>query len=424
LLGEIVRFAILAAAFAAVFLTTAAWAGEIPPPDSNGIIDLTNIKYPKDISPREFRLPHRQKFDKNDISEQSEHAWYSTLKSIILAGIAANMTFVIGVDGSVSDEKIAVSSGSSEFDAAVLALASRQLFYPAKVSGKPVAVRMRMKMGGDMLWGGAWYRFLFLDKQVFADEDEIVRGGDDWAAQGHDAAVSGNYSEAEADFDEAIKTDPQNVTALSGRGLVYEQIGQYDKAVEDDTRALSVAPQSPIAAMDRAFAYDALGKHDLAAIDRKALAQMTPACAPVRIFDDAKRHDAFETRMEALNKQIADNPRDFAAYSRRCAERAIANAGLSMALADCNRVLDVAPDDATTLAARGLVFYRMEIFPSALKDYDASLKRDPNSANSLYMRGLIKARLKDADGGRTDILTARANDAAVAANMAFCGVYP
>ncbi|HEY1638942.1 MAG TPA: hypothetical protein VGF62_10490, partial [Rhizomicrobium sp.] len=59
-----------------------------------------------------------------------------------------------------------------------------------------------------------------------------------------------------------------------------------------------------------------------------------------------------------------------------------------------------------------------------LKDYDASLKKDPHSANSLYMRGLIKTRLKDADGGRADVLAARASDAAVAANMAFCGVYP
>jgi tetratricopeptide (TPR) repeat protein len=331
---------------------------------------------------------------------------------------------VIGVDGSVSNSKIDVSSGSPEFDAAALVEASRQFFYPAKAYGKPVAVRVRMKIGSDALWGYARFRFLFLDEEVYADDETILRVGDDWATRGHRADVSGNYSEAMTDFDEAVKADPRDVTALSGRGVVHEQLGQYDAAVQDDTLALSAAPQSPIATMDRALAYDALGKHDLAAADRKALANMAPACAPVRIFDDAACHDAYRARIAALDKRIAGNPNDFEAYTRRCAERGLANAGLSAALADCNRVLDVAPDDATALAARGLVFYRMEIFPAALKDYDASLKHDPNSANSRYMRGIVETRMNQAATGKADILTARADDAAVAADMAFCGVYP
>ncbi|HEY1707047.1 MAG TPA: tetratricopeptide repeat protein [Rhizomicrobium sp.] len=417
------RIASLAAVFAAVFFIAAAPASEIPPPDSNGIIDLTNIKYPRDVNPSEFKMPDRHQWDKNDISAQEGHEWYRDLTDVTFAGAAADMTFVIGIDGTVSDEKITVSSGSADFDKAALALASRLLFYPAKAHGKPVAVRMRMKMSGDKFWEGARYRFLFLDQQVSADENEILHVGDDWAMRGHNADVSGNYSEAVTDFDEAVKANPQDVTALSGRSVVHEQLGQYDAAVQDDTLALAVAPQSPIATVGRALAYDALGKHDLAAADRKALASMAPACAPVRIFDDPKCHDAYEARIAVLDKRVADNPKDFAAYRQRCAERAIANAGLSAALADCNRVLDVAPDDAATLAARGLVFYRMEIFPAALKDYDASLKRDPNSANSLYMRGIVEMRMNQA-AGKADILSARANDAAVAANMAFCGVYP
>jgi regulator of sirC expression with transglutaminase-like and TPR domain len=242
--------------------------------------------------------------------------------------------------------------------------------------------------------------------------------------RGRDDDAAGNHSEAIADFGEAIQDNPHDAIAFRDRGFVHEELGQDDSAVLDETQALSARPHYPEAMTDRAFAYDALGKHDLAAADYKALLGMAPACAPVRIFDDAACHDAYTARIAALDKRIAGDPNDVEAYMHRCAERAVANAGLSTALADCNRVLDILPDDPTALATRGLVFYRMEVFPSALKDYEASLKKDPHSANSLYMRGIVKTRLNDTAGGRADILAARVHEAAIAANMALCGIYP
>ncbi|HEY1707048.1 MAG TPA: TonB family protein [Rhizomicrobium sp.] len=398
------RIAILAAALAAVFAASAAEADDAPQPDSSGIVDLTNVA----------NLPKGVKGPGQLTANFDGAGGFRTHQRLTMRDGRAVLTFVVKADGSVADARIAVSSGSADFDADLLDMMSHRYFGPAQLNGKPVAARVAMVVNIDTAARVASEDFTFTNPS--GSFVSLLRG--------HNEDASGKHSEALADFDTLIKSDPQNADALRSRGFVHEELGQYDSAIQDETLALSAKPQYSVALMDRAFAYDALGKHDLAASDRKAVATMAPACAPMRIFDDAACHDAYAARIAALDKRIADNPNDFEAYARRCAERAIANAGLSTALADCNRVLDVAPDDATALAARGLVFYRMEIFPAALKDYDASLKRDPHSANSLYMRGIVETRMNNAAAGKTDILAARANDAAVASDMAFCGVYP
>lgn len=81
------RIVSLAAAFAAVLLTAAAPASEIPPPDSNGVIDLTNMKFPRDVNPTEFRLPHWNKLGKNDYSVENAHKRYRDIGLIASSGL-------------------------------------------------------------------------------------------------------------------------------------------------------------------------------------------------------------------------------------------------------------------------------------------------------------------------------------------------
>jgi regulator of sirC expression with transglutaminase-like and TPR domain len=95
-----------------------------------------------------------------------------------------------------------------------------------------------------------------------------------------------------------------------------------------------------------------------------------------------------------------------------------------MALADCNHVLDRVPESQKALSMRALVFYRMGVFPSALKDYDASLRANSFADSDRYMRGIVKTRMNQIADGKADILAARARNANVAADAAFWGIYP
>ena len=54
----------------------------------------------------------------------------------------------------------------------------------------------------------------------------------------------GEYSRAIADYDEALKLNPQYVDAFIYRGLAYEQISDKVKAIESYRQALAVA-QNP-----------------------------------------------------------------------------------------------------------------------------------------------------------------------------------
>jgi len=65
-----------------------------------------------------------------------------------------------------------------------------------------------------------------------------------------------------ADFDEAIKVDAKDITALSGRGRANLARGQYDRAIADFTEQLRLVPASDRAHNDRGLAY--LGKGELA----------------------------------------------------------------------------------------------------------------------------------------------------------------
>ena len=64
------------------------------------------------------------------------------------------------------------------------------------------------------------------------------------------------------------------------------------------------------------------------------------------------------------------------------------------------------PGSAPILDSRALARFRQGDFKAALVDYDAALKADPEQSWSLYMRGLVKAKLGDAAGAKADRETA------------------
>ncbi|HEY1707046.1 MAG TPA: tetratricopeptide repeat protein [Rhizomicrobium sp.] len=409
------RIAILAAALAAVFMTAAAKGDAAVSQTDSGIFDLTNVKCLCGHLKVPAMVPVR------------DWSPYFTPLPPDTPPTTVVLTYIIGSDGSVSDEKIVLSSGMPDFDAKVLASFSRRPYRPAEVDGKPIAVRVATR--------AYYWQSAAIGRLPDIEQDGFIYQLTDWLnerkpsiayslARGRDEDIMGRHSEALVDFDRVLKTDPQNVVALHDRAVVYGELGNYDSAVHDDTDALAENPQDAASLIDRAFTYDVLGKHELAAADHKTVAALAPSCAPVRTFESPRCQDAYNSRIKALDKRIAANAGDLDAYAQRCAERATAAGDLSMALADCNHVLDRLPENQGSLSMRALVFYRMGMFPSALKDYDASLKANPFAYSDLYLRGIVKTRMNLTVDGRADILTALVRNIDVAADAAFWGVYP
>src|SRR5215469_10046479 len=70
------------------------------------------------------------------------------------------------------------------------------------------------------------------------DADAFYRRGNAWREMGDNAR-------AIADYDEAIRLDPNHASALNNRGAAWLEKGQNDRAVADFSAAIRIDPRDP-----------------------------------------------------------------------------------------------------------------------------------------------------------------------------------
>lgn len=136
--------------------------------------------------------------------------------------------------------------------------------------------------------------------------------------------------------------------------------------------------------------------------------------------DLAQQYFAFSIR--SLNKRLELFP-DAEPFGERCWIRAVINMELDTALADCDKGLQIAPNDAELLRNKGFVLFRQDKYPEALAFYNAALQHKTDDIFTLYLRGIVKQRLGDA-GASADIKAAADGDAKIAATFRIYGVTP
>lgn len=90
----------------------------------------------------------------------------------------------------------------------------------------------------------------------------------------------------------------------------------------------------------------------------------------------------------------------------------------------CNTALRLNPDDSNALDGRGFINIRLGRFQEAIANYDEALKREPRLPGSLYLRGIAKLRLGNAQAAKRDIAAAEAFEPEIAARFAGYGITP
>lgn len=131
----------------------------------------------------------------------------------------------------------------------------------------------------------------------------------DHATRGQVLARSGKTDEALAEFELALATDPYNIQALYGRGLIYQSRGQHEPAIADFTAASGLSPQKAEPLVGRATSYLALDKAKQAAADLDEAVQADPNNAA-----------AWNARGQAYDR-LGDKAKAAASYSRALALR-------------------------------------------------------------------------------------------------------
>jgi lipoprotein NlpI len=94
-------------------------------------------------------------------------------------------------------------------------------------------------------------------------EDQAVN----YRNRGDEYRTKREFGRARADFNEALRLDPEFADAFVGRGLTYHAEGGYGHALADYGEALRLAPESADAFKGRALIYQAEGDYDHALAD-------------------------------------------------------------------------------------------------------------------------------------------------------------
>ncbi len=141
-------------------------------------------------------------------------------------------------------------------------------FAPAlRIEGCTATIRQAAGSGENLSWafynrGIAYAKKGDLDRAI-ADFDQALRLDPDstFALNNRGAAYArkGQYNEAIADFNEAIRLDGQSATAYNNRGTAYGKLGQYDRALEDFEQAVRLDPKDMGAQNNRRLALQLKG---------------------------------------------------------------------------------------------------------------------------------------------------------------------
>jgi tetratricopeptide (TPR) repeat protein len=169
------------------------------------------------------------------------------------------------------------------------------------------------------------------------------------------------YDRAIADFDEAIRVDPNYAAGFSNRGVAYMKKEDYDRAIADFDEAIRVDPNYADGFSNRGLAYVEKEDYDRAITD----------------FDEAIRIDP--------NYAAGFSNRGIAYLQKEDYDRAIT---------DFDQAIRLDPQSAKAYGGRALVFHLKNDYDRAIADYGEAIKLDPDFTSAI---DLIAKATKESD---------------------------
>jgi uncharacterized caspase-like protein len=219
--------------------------------------------------------------------------------------------------------------------------------------------------------------------------------------------VNKDFDKAIATFNDAIKTDPENLRIVVARGWAYEGKGQDDLAMADYNLALQKRSNLAAAYNDRGTLYLRKGALQSALDDFSSAIKY----APTGVVAYTNR-----ARVETMNRDYDAALADFAKakeidanapqiFTNRCVTYT-AMGKFDEALADCNNVIERMPKNQYAIANRGDAYLAKGNLDAALTDYNTVLSVYPNSVRAHAGRGQLFERRRDLAQARADYRSA------------------
>jgi tetratricopeptide (TPR) repeat protein len=241
--------------------------------------------------------------------------------------------------------------------------------------------------------------------RAIADYDEAIKADPQQPAaynnRGIAYAAAADYDRAIADYDKAIELNPTYASALNNRGLAYFNNGQKERAIADYDAAIKLEPDA-VRLNNRGNAYASRAQYDRAIQDFDAAVNLDAQYA-IAVYNRGNAHFAKGDADRAIanyDQALALNPK----YEDALVNRGVAHekkGALDRAIADYEEAIKLEPKDAVAYNNRGNALLKKGDYDRAIADYDRAIKLDGKYVAAYFSRAIAhegKKRFDEAPG--------------------------
>ena len=255
------------------------------------------------------------------------------------------------------------------------------------------------------------------------------------------------YQSAVVDSNVAIElatVDKDSSAAYHTRGAAKVALGDYDEAIADFDAAIRLNPETAINYLDRGLAKEALGEKSAAKADFEKATQKNGDLAENYYKAGRGKNDgcAYTAAIASFDKAIRLNPEYASVYSNRAlSQNALGHRELRRenpekakyylrgAIADCTEAIRLNPKYTGAYNNRGLAKYRLgqsesdcgnseeaeRHYRAAIADLDKAIQLNPKHVKAHRNRGYVKEKLGQQEAAEADFEKAKALDSATQA---------
>ncbi len=241
--------------------------------------------------------------------------------------------------------------------------------------------------------GVGWYWRQAFDSAI-ADFNEALRRDPNNAAAYHNRGRAWlskmDFDRAIADFSQTIDLDPKDLDAYADRALSLYNKSEYSRAISDLDHVVQANPGSSRAHLVRALCLEALYQFDRALPDLDEVIRLEPDKTEgyeyrAHVF---RQKGDFDRAMADLDAMISREPKNWRGYSAR-GDAWLLKGDLERALGDLDQAIALSPKEPYAYNIRAQIWKGKGNLDKALADYDEAILLDPNYALAYSNRSEI-----------------------------------
>ena len=232
---------------------------------------------------------------------------------------------------------------------------------------------------------------------------------EDFISLGEEEARKGNYRNAIAEYNKALKQEPENLLDIYYlRGEAFFALRDYDAAIEDFSQFVRLSPKNYLAYFYRGFIRAENNDFSGAIADYNQAIEINPnfSLAYTNRGLAASRLGNTQSALEDYNRAISINPESATAYYNRGLVLGRDLEKFQEALADFDKAIELNPEEAEAYLNRGNVYNALQEWQPAIDNYSEAIKLNSKLADAHYNRGLSYFEVGEIEKALTDFQSA------------------